>query len=154
MKQLSHRIVAALTIGLTLLLIAGCGSTTSDASQNSAQPYKGVHLTFSRWAGPDADAMAKVLPEFTKETGIQVKMDAITYDNLQQKQVLDLSTHTANYDVLWVPEVWLPQYARAGWLQPMQQYIDDAALNKTIWTLTTLCLQRSRLENTIIHSMV
>jgi ABC-type glycerol-3-phosphate transport system substrate-binding protein len=74
--------------------------------------------------------MKTLLPEFTKETGIQVTMDAITYDNLQQKQVLDFSTHTGNYDLVWVPEVWLPEYARAGWLQPIQQYVNDPSLNK------------------------
>lgn len=126
MKQLSRTLMTIFAIGCLLLVIAGCGSTST--TQNSAQPYKGVHLTLSRWAGPDADAMAKLLPEFTKETGIQVTMDAISYDNLQQKQVLDFTSHTANYDVLWVPEVWLPQYARANWLQPLQQYINDPSL--------------------------
>jgi len=125
MKQLSQTLTTLFTIGCLLLVIAGCGSTTA---QNSGKPYQGVHLTLSRWDGPDANAMAKVLPEFTKETGIQVTMDAISYDNLQQKQVLDFTSHTANYDVLWVPEVWLPQYARANWLQPLQQYINDSAL--------------------------
>jgi multiple sugar transport system substrate-binding protein len=130
MKQLSHTMVAALAICLILILGAGCGSASTN-TQNSAQPYAGVHLTISRWSGPDADAMATLLPEFTKETGIQVTMDAITYDNLQQKQLLDLSTHTANYDLLWVPEVWLPEYARAGWLQPIQQYVNDPSLTKS-----------------------
>ncbi|GHO90460.1 sugar ABC transporter substrate-binding protein [Reticulibacter mediterranei] len=125
MKQLSQALIAIFTTGCLLLVITGCGGTSV---QNSAQPYQGVHLTFSRWAGPDANAMAKVLPEFTKETGIQVTMDAISYDNLQQKQILDFTSHTANYDVLWVPEVWLPQYAQSGWLQPLQQYSNDPSL--------------------------
>jgi multiple sugar transport system substrate-binding protein len=129
MKQLSHTIVAILAISLVLVLFAGCGNASTNG-QNSAQPYAGVHLTISRWSGPDADAMKTLLPEFTKETGIQVTMDAITYDNLQQKQVLDFSTHTGNYDLVWVPEVWLPEYARAGWLQSIQQYVNDPSLNK------------------------
>src|SRR5260370_15190910 len=80
--------------------------------------------------------MKTLLPEFTKETGIQVTMDAITYDNLQQKQVLDFSTHTGNYDLVWVPEVWLPEYARARWLQPIQQYVNDPSLNKPDFDFT------------------
>lgn len=135
MKQLSHTIVAILAISLVLVLFAGCGNASTNG-QNSAQPYAGVHLTISRWSGPDADAMKTLLPEFTKETGIQVTMDAITYDNLQQKQVLDFSTHTGNYDLVWVPEVWLPEYARAGWLQPIQQYVNDPSLNKPDFDFT------------------
>jgi multiple sugar transport system substrate-binding protein len=98
-------------------------------AQAPSKPYAGVHLTFSRWAGPDADAMNALLPQFEKQTGIQVTMDAIAYDSLHQKQVLDLSSHSANYDVLWAPEVWVPEYARAGWLLPLRQFVGDSTLN-------------------------
>ena len=103
--------------------------TTAARAQTPARPFAGVHLTFSRWAGPQADAMNALLPRFEKQTGIQVTMDAIAYENLHQKQVLDLSGHTRNYDVLWAPEVWVPEYARAGWILPIGPYVKDPSLN-------------------------
>src|SRR5713226_993028 len=123
MKQLSHTIVAILAISLVLVLFAGCGNASTNG-QNSAQPYAGVHLTISRWSGPDADAMKTLLPEFTKETGIQVTMDAITYDNLQQKQVLDFSTHTGNYDLVWVPVDIFTQVPRLIFHPTLANYVN------------------------------
>src|SRR5271166_1622545 len=47
-----------------------------------------VQLVISRWAGSHADDQAAILGEFEKATGIHVRMDAIDYGQLRQKQML------------------------------------------------------------------
>ena len=41
-----------------------------------------VTLTVSRWAGPQADAQQKLLDEYSKASGVTVKLDAIDYGQL------------------------------------------------------------------------
>ena len=87
-----------------------------------------VELVISRWAGPHADDQAELLKQFEKETGISVKMDAIDYGQLRQKQTLNMAGKTGGYDLVWAQEVWLPEYVAAGFLRPLDEYVKDSAL--------------------------
>src|ERR1700709_82561 len=70
-----------------------------------------VTLTVSRWAGPQADAQQKLLDEYSKASGVTVKLDAIDYGQLKQKQTLNMSTKTGEYDLIYVPEAWFDEYS-------------------------------------------
>ncbi|NPV54606.1 MAG: extracellular solute-binding protein [Firmicutes bacterium] len=107
------------------LLAASFILTLSLGTVYAAASSTGITLTVSRWAGPHADAMRDLLKEFERETGIKVILDAIAYENLHEKQVLELSSGTGAYDVIWVPEVWIPEYAGAGWLLPIDNMVSD-----------------------------
>jgi ABC-type glycerol-3-phosphate transport system substrate-binding protein len=87
-----------------------------------------IELVISRWAGPHADDQAELLKQFEKETGITVKMDAIDYGQLRQKQMLNMASKTGGYDLVWAQEVWLPEYAASGFLRPLDEYVKDSAL--------------------------
>jgi ABC-type glycerol-3-phosphate transport system substrate-binding protein len=106
---------------------AGTGEATNTGGDN-APAKSDVTLTMSRWAGPHADDQAELLKEFTAETGIKVKMDAIDYAQLKQKQTLNMSGKTGQYDLVWVQEIWMSEYAKAGYLLPLDDMIKDTAL--------------------------
>jgi multiple sugar transport system substrate-binding protein len=84
-----------------------------------------VTLTISRWAGPHADDQIALLKDFTAQTGINVKVDAIDYGQLYQKQTLNMSGKTGGYDLVWAQEIWLPKYVSQGYLLPMDPFISD-----------------------------
>ena len=88
-----------------------------------------VELVISRWAGPHADDQAAILKQFENETGIHVRMDAIDYFQLRQKQTLNLSGKTGAYDLVWVQEVWLPEYVSSGYLLPLDNFVQDESLS-------------------------
>lgn len=98
------------------------------AAPTQAPPKEPVTLTISRWAGPHADDQIEVLKDFTAETGITVKVDAIDYGQLYQKQTLNMSGKTGGYDLVWAQEVWVPKYVSLGYLAPMDQFINDPAV--------------------------
>ena len=52
---------------------------------------------------------AAMLGEFEKATGIQVRMDAIDYGQLRQKQMLNMGGKTGAYDLVFAQEVWIPE---------------------------------------------
>ena len=87
-----------------------------------------VTLTVSRWAGPQADAQKVLLDEYSKETGVTIKFDAIDYGQLKQKQTLNMSTKTGEYDLVYVPEAWFREYTTAGYLTPLDDYVKDVKL--------------------------
>ena len=111
------------TIFAISTMLTGCQKST-----NTAPAKKNVTLTISRWAGPHADAQAELLKEFEKKTGIIVKMDAIDYGQLYQKQVLNMSSKTGQYDLVWAQEIWLPKYVKSGYLKPLNDYFNDKSL--------------------------
>ena len=87
-----------------------------------------VQLVISRWAGSHADDQAAMLGEFEKATGIHVRMDAIDYGQLRQKQMLNMGGKTGAYDLIFAQEVWIPEYASSGYLRPLNDYVSDSAL--------------------------
>lgn len=97
-------------------------------AETQAPPAEKVTLTISRWAGPHADDQIEVLKDFTAETGIEVKVDAIDYGQLYQKQTLNMSGKTGGYDLVWAQEIWLPKYVSLGYLADMNQFMDDKAV--------------------------
>jgi ABC-type glycerol-3-phosphate transport system substrate-binding protein len=56
-------------------------------------------------------------------------MDEIDYFQLRQKQTLNLSGKTGAYDLVWVQEVWLPEYVSSGYLLPLDDFVKDEALS-------------------------
>ena len=111
MKKLS--IVAVLLI----LLISSLGSVVAQDA---------ITLTISRWAGPHADDQIEVIKQFEEATGINVVVDAIDYGQLREKQVLNMSNATGEFDLVWAQEVWVPDYVNRGLLASMNEYIDMA----------------------------
>ncbi len=104
---------------LLLLLAALSGAWARGAQEGAKEQFR---LVTSRWAGPHADFQGKILENFVAETGIQAKQDAIDYGQLYQKQTLNMSSKTGEYDLVWVAEVWLPGYVKSGYLRPLNEY--------------------------------
>ena len=68
-----------------------------------AGPYdahKGKTLVVNFPAHPHYNAVMKVLPEFTKETGIKVEVDQLEYLKMREKQTLELTKAKGDYDLL------------------------------------------------------
>jgi multiple sugar transport system substrate-binding protein len=108
-----------------LTLIGALAATTALADD--------VTLTVSRWAGPQADAQAKLLDEYAGKNGVTVKLDAIDYGQLKQKQTLNMSTKTGAYDLIYVPEAWFNEYADAGYLTKLDDMVKDQSLTGADW---------------------
>jgi multiple sugar transport system substrate-binding protein len=130
MKQTIPWLVVLSIGGLTLLggneLMAQSQDQSSTASNGSD---KKVELVISRWAGGNADDQAALLSEFENKTGIHVRMDAIDYGQLRQKQMLNMGGKTGAYDLVFAQEVWIPEYVAAGYLRPLDEYVHNETLS-------------------------
>ncbi len=89
-----------------------------------------IHLAVQKHTA--TDAIQQMSPSFTAQTGINVNFENIPQEQLDQKQVTDLSTGTGSYDVIgWFLN---PEYVENNWiysvdeLQQSKNITDDKLL--------------------------
>jgi multiple sugar transport system substrate-binding protein len=92
--------------------------------------FEGAQLAVSRWAGdPWEKATNDLAARWGQATGGSATVDAIPYETLHEKQVLELSSKTGTFDILYVHPSWFGEYAKAGYLRPIDDYLADPAKN-------------------------
>ena len=80
-------------------------------------------------AHPHYDAMAKILPDFTAETGIKVELDKIAMGRLKDKQLLEMSKPQGDYDLgLLHRHVEDASTSPRTWSLPLEPFFANAAL--------------------------
>lgn len=70
------------------------------ALANPYEEYAGQTLVVNFPAHPHYDAVMKVLPKFTEETGIRVEVDQLQYLKMREKQTLELTKNRGDYDLI------------------------------------------------------
>lgn len=136
MRQFSHRgsrrqvLKGAGALGLAAGLGASGVRTRGAAAQEArfgalSKEWDGTTLNVSLVAEPRSDAIQALTPAFTEATGITVNYNILPYPNLEEQQLTALSQQTGEQDLIHVDCVWMGQYAGQGWLQPVQEYVDQ-----------------------------
>ena len=74
--------------------------TAGMAAADPYAPYRGTTLVVNFPAHPHYTAAMKILPEFTKETGINVEVDQLEYLRMREKQTLELTKDRGDYDLI------------------------------------------------------
>ena len=108
--------VAALTLSTTL------------AVANPYADYEGQTLVVNFPAHPHFDAVMKVLPEFTKETGIRVEVDQLQYLKMREKQTLELTKSKGDYDLIAYVVFSKADYVYADQLENLAKYFMNPKL--------------------------
>jgi multiple sugar transport system substrate-binding protein len=101
---------------------------TTAAFADPVGSFPNAKLTLSRWAGdPWTAAQAKAGEAWSAATGAKITVDAIPYENLHDKQQLEMANGT--YDIMYVHPGWFGEYAAAGALLPIDSYLSDTTKN-------------------------
>ncbi len=80
-------------------------------------------------AHPHYDAVAKVLPKFTAETGIKVEVDKLQFLRMRDKQLLEMSKPgKGDYDLLAYVVFWKTEYAERKLIREIGPMFKDANL--------------------------
>jgi len=137
-----------LALSVIVTMFAGCQnttaatgttkeSTTGDTGGAAAQDTTTAQTTgekptivLSRWAGPHADDQKTVLAKYPDAI---VKVDDIDYGNLKQKQIQSMSS-SADYDLVWAQEIWMPEYISKGWLMPLDEFVAKDKVDLSIYS--------------------
>lgn len=120
-----------LCAALISALAAGCGS---DSSKEEGASEEGKEITFMApdWANPGDELLA----EFTKETGISVIFNEVSWDDIRDKVSIAASGEEAAADVIEVDWSWVGEMNSAGWLEPIEMSDEDKADMPTLETFT------------------
>ncbi|MEP0321567.1 ABC transporter substrate-binding protein [Bauldia litoralis] len=72
---------------------------------------------------PDTEYVKTLLPEFTKETGIEVNLEVVNYAEMHTKLVPQLLASKGSYSAIVVDFYWVGEFTKAGWLAPLDDMI-------------------------------
>ena len=97
-------------------------------AQNRFAKYAGQTVTFSIPAHPHYDAMMKILPEFTKATGIKVEVDKLAIGRMKEKQLLEMAKPQSDYDLASYVVMWKGEYVSKNLIHPLEPFMKNAAL--------------------------
>jgi multiple sugar transport system substrate-binding protein len=118
------------SLGVTATALSSCG--TKD---------KRVQLTFGSYSDPAVDILKDdFLPEFEKATGIRTEWVEADFSGWLQKALNDGKTKAGAFDIYVMDDLWVPQFAGAGYLANLDELglqVDEdfvpTALNLGYW---------------------
>ena len=121
MKQTRFLVVFVLLLVLSVGVV-----TTSAQDELNWRAFEGTSLKLLLNQHPYQQALVGELAEFEALTGITVTYDVFPEQNYFDKVTIDLSAGDAStYDVFMTGAYMIWQYAPAGWMEPLEPYIND-----------------------------
>lgn len=130
-KLLSVLMIAAMAAAIT----AGCGSKT-DGSDATKKEEKSGDSSITFMAPDWAISADEQLSEFTEETGIEVVVNEVGWDDIREKMVTAASGGQAVADVVEVDWSWVGEFYAADWLEPLEVSEEDKTDMPTLQTFT------------------
>jgi len=114
--------------GAAVAVVAVVGGGAYYYYQSTQPRYKGMTVRAS-WQEFDATLVfAKLLDQFESETGIHVEVSFFPEIELFEKQLIELSSHSVQHEVVTTFCDTMVQYSKAGWILPLNQFINNTSL--------------------------
>lgn len=115
------------TVGVLCAVAAvACGGRTLPA------PGEPVTLVFKHAKHPASTALTDLIAEFeAAHPDIRVREEILPANSDDQHQfyVINLAAGADDFDVIDMDIIWVPEFARAGWLMPLSGYVDPGELD-------------------------
>lgn len=116
-----------------VVVLAACGSSGGGGGVKKNVPAGAINRSYAGTTisvlVPPWEAYKKsVLAEFTKRTGIKVKLTSLAWDSIHDKIVTSEAAHVAPADVTEVDWSWMGQFGAAGWYLPLNKYVTKSEL--------------------------
>lgn len=82
---------------------------------------------------PDTRYVQEMLPAFTEKTGIDVNLEIVNYAEMHTKLVPQLVSPEGSYDLIVVDFYWVGEFAKAGWMQPLDERIETDSFDTSVY---------------------
>ena len=127
--KLRRSSVLSLVLAMVCLLSACTGGTNNTTVEedgaDSSEKLSG-EIVVATWAGdPYESAWKEKAKEFEEATGVSVVIDAVPWENLREKTILELASGTGAYDVVYVHPSWFDEFVANGYLMPVEEYATE-----------------------------
>ncbi len=110
--------IGLISVGLPLVGMA----------QDRFAKYKGQTVVMSIPAYAHYDAMLKLLPEFTMQTGIKVEFDKLSIPHMKVKQLLEMAKPQGEYDLACYVVTWKSEYVKKNLIRELEPFFKNPAL--------------------------
>lgn len=105
---------------------AGEEAAAAPAGEFNWRAHEGESLKLLLNQHPYQQALVAELPKFIELTGIDVTYDVVPEQNYFDKVTIDLQAgDSGTYDVFMTGAYQIWQYAPAGWMEPLEPFIND-----------------------------
>lgn len=104
------------------LVLAGCAGGPGDPSGDDGDKTLKVLI-----AAPQEGAGKILEADFEAETGVEIEVEVVPYDQIQTKAILDAQSGTNNYDVIQYWYTSVGALAEAGALADITEWVDGDA---------------------------
>lgn len=115
-------------IVVALLFIGAAAWATGTGESKSAATGSAQSITVFMAVHHYTTGLKDMIPDFEKATGIKVTLNELPEEEFFKKTTIELSSGKPSFDVFFLNQGFVPQYAEGGWLEPLQKYIDDPTL--------------------------
>jgi multiple sugar transport system substrate-binding protein len=105
-NSLTLSTVSLVVLAIFSIHVVKAADDVSAVTKSLPKTYKGATLTFPLPSGPAPEAYIKVTKEFEEATGIQVNFTILSYQELHQKLILDLTSGSNSFDALMFAYQW------------------------------------------------
>jgi multiple sugar transport system substrate-binding protein len=72
---------------------------------------------------PEGDLIREEIPRFEADTGLTVRFEEVPYDAVRPKEVASVKSREGIYDVMFVDDIWLYEFARNNYVYPLDEFI-------------------------------
>ncbi len=121
--------IAPVLGAVALSLVAGVSAHAADWSYaEAAKPYAGTRIRVLDEITPLQETMRKLVPQFTKETGIEVEYELLSHGDVINKGQADLFSRRGYYDAIMLHGLQLGPLFAGKLLEPIDGYLQDAKL--------------------------
>lgn len=136
---MKRKLISVLLVAsMTAAMLSGCGgskeSSESTESTESTEETSGAKITFMvpDWGVPTDEQLAA----FTEETGIEVEIAEVGWDDIREKLATAATGDKCVADVVEVDWSWVGEFYAADWLEPLDVSDEDKEDMPTIETFT------------------
>jgi ABC-type glycerol-3-phosphate transport system substrate-binding protein len=119
-------VVAAMS--LTAACSGGEGAPGASAPSGNGEVAKDIQGTVRvlMEGVPDTDIVQGMLAGFNDEyPGVTVEIETAVYDQMRDKYVASFTAPEASYDLAILDNPWVGDFAKAGFVKPLDSYIDS-----------------------------
>lgn len=111
-----------------LLACASALAVLTAGSAMAEKPFEGVELKMLGIGDTSVTRLAPIVGEFEELTGAKVQIDMFPYPGLIDKIIIEASSDTPSYQLLWVDSPWVGMLGEAGALEDLTDLVKrDAA---------------------------
>lgn len=125
-KTFMKATASALSLSLALSLTACSGGADGGADGEGSNEPKELNILFP--AASFTESIQPIVKEFEQANGVKVNLELIGVENYFDKALVELSTGSDAYDIVYTFGEKMNQYLKGDWLYPLDDLMADKSL--------------------------